>query len=85
MLSRLDTKYQVEFEIISHPRDHYKTTDWQQENLPAAPAIMIDDEVVTAGKDIKEELLEAAICSHLGLPAPTVDKSGLLSRMFGKK
>ena len=85
MLSRLDTKYDAEFEVISHPRDHYKTTAWQQENLPAAPAIMIGEEIVTAGKDIKEELLEAAICRHLGLPAPSTDTGSFLGRLFGKK
>ncbi len=85
MLSRLDTKYEAQFVVISHPRDHYKTTAWQEENLPVAPAIMIDEEVVTAGKDIKEGILEATICRHLGLPVPSTNKGGFISRLFGKK
>lgn len=85
MLSRLDAKYDVQFEVISHPREYFKTEAWQQGKMPAAPAIVIDDEVITVGKDIKEELLEAAICRHLGLSVPSKGEGGFWARYLGKK
>ncbi|MGB5232371.1 MAG: hypothetical protein WBN83_12690 [Desulfoprunum sp.] len=51
--------------MISKTRDAYRTADYQATGLPAAPAIMLDDELVIQGGPISEEALEAAIHHHL--------------------
>ncbi|MDP3430860.1 MAG: hypothetical protein Q8R89_11075, partial [Desulfomicrobium sp.] len=50
-------------------------------DLPLAPAIMVDDEVVVEGSDIAEEKLEASIRRHLGLPE--LPRKGFMSRLLG--
>ncbi len=49
-------------------------------DLPAAPAIMVGDEVVAEGNDIEERRLEAVICHYLGRPEPK--KGGIVSRVL---
>jgi len=58
-------KYNLEIEMISKTRDAYRTADYQATGLPAAPAIMLDDELVVQGGPISEEALEAAVHHHL--------------------
>lgn len=65
MLSRLDGRQGIETEVISKPRAAYASGVYLAEALPKAPAIMIDDEVVVAGRDLSDQELEAAISRHL--------------------
>lgn len=60
-------KYDIEIEVTSKPRQEYSTVEYLATNLPAAPAVVIGDEIIVKGKDISEENLEAAICRHLGI------------------
>lgn len=65
MAPGLGEKYGIEVEIISRPREAYKSEEYARLGLPAAPAIMIGEEIIVQGKDISEEELEAAIRRHL--------------------
>lgn len=65
MLSRLDNRQGIETEVISKPRAAYTSGEYPASGLPKAPAIMIGDEVVVAGRDLSDQELEAAISRHL--------------------
>jgi hypothetical protein len=82
MTPRLGGKYQIEIETISKPKAEYQTDEYFELDLPAAPAVMVGDEIVVEGSDVPEEKLEATICRHLGLPAPEPKKKGILGRFF---
>ena len=60
----------------------YQTDEYFELDLPAAPAVMVGDEIVIEGSDVPEDKLEGAICKHLGLPAPEPKKKGILGRFF---
>jgi len=61
----LGEKYGIEVEIISKPRETYQSEEYARLGLPAAPAVMIGEEVIARGSDMSEEQLEAAIRRHL--------------------
>jgi hypothetical protein len=82
LIPRLGKKYKVEIETISKPNQEYRTEEYARLGLPAAPAIMVGDELVVQGCDVAEERVEAAICRHLGLPQPEPQKKGILDRLF---
>jgi hypothetical protein len=85
VLPRLGGTYELEVEKRSQPKAEYHTDAYYALDLPVAPALMIEDEIVVEGKDISEEELEAAIRRHLGLPElPPSEKKGLLERMLGR-
>jgi len=84
MLPRLGQKYEFEAEVISKPIADYQTDEYFELDLPAAPALMVGEEIVVEGTDVAEDKLEAVICRHLGLPAPEPKKKGLLGRLLGK-
>jgi len=65
MLSRLDGRRDLEVEVISKPQAAFRCEEYYALELPVAPAIMVDDEIVVEGKDINEAALEAAIRRHL--------------------
>ena len=82
MMPRLGAKYEVEIESISKPKEEYQTDEYFELDLPAAPAVMVGDEILVEGSDVPEDKLEATICRHLGLPAPEPKKKGILGRLF---
>ena len=85
MLPRLGGTYDLEIEKTSKPKAEYHTDAYYALDLPVAPAMMVEKEIVVEGKDIGEEELEAAIRRHLGLPElPAVEKKSLLGRMLGR-
>ena len=81
MMPRLGDKYDIDIEVTSKPKDDYLTDEYFALDLPVAPAIMVDDEIVTEGKDIDDHTVEIAICRQLGLPEPPQKGMG---RFFGK-
>ena len=83
MVPRLGQKYAFEVEVISKPIADYQTDEYFELDLPAAPAIMVGEEIVVEGGDVAEDKLEAVICRHLGLPEPEPQKKGFLGRLFG--
>lgn len=83
MLPRLGATYAIDLEVISKPRAAYNTAEYSALGLPKAPAIMVGDDLVTAGKDVDDQTVEAAICRHLGLPAPEAARGkSFISRLF---
>ncbi len=82
MMPRLGEKYDVEIETISRPSGEYNSHEYSQLNLPKAPAIIVEDEILIEGADISEEKLEAVICRNLGLPPPKPQKKGVLGRFL---
>ena len=83
-MPRLGQKYEMEVEFISKPRAEYQNDEYFELDLPVAPAVMVDDEIVVEGSDVAEDKLEGIICQHLGLPLPEPEKSGFWKRLFGK-
>jgi len=81
---RLGQKYPIDIEVTSKPIADYQTDEYFELDLPAAPAIMVGEEIVVEGTDVAEDQLEAVICRHLGLPEPEPQKKGFLGRIFGK-
>lgn len=67
-MPRLGHKYTIEVETISQSREEYQTEEYQASGRPAAPAVMVGNEIAAQGPNISEEGLEAVIQRHLGLP-----------------
>jgi len=84
MAPRLGAKYPIEIEMTSKPRAEYSSPQYMELDLPAAPAVMVGEDVVAEGSDVGEHELEGAICRQLGLPEPAPRKEGVLGRLFKK-
>ena len=84
MMPWLGAKYEIEIETVSKPRQEYKMSAYSDLGLPAAPAIVVGEEIVVEGADVSDYNLEKVICNHLGLPPPEPEKKGLLGRIFKK-
>ncbi|NJL59875.1 MAG: hypothetical protein HC887_09755 [Desulfobacteraceae bacterium] len=82
MMPGLGVKYKIDIEVISKPKAEYQTDEYFESDLPAAPAVMVGDEIVVEGEDVSDDKLEAVICRHLGLPEP--EKKGFWGRLFDK-
>ena len=65
MMPRLGAKYDIEIETIEKPKDEYMTDEYFELDLPVAPAVMIGDEIIVEGTDIRKRKLEAAIRARL--------------------
>ena len=63
-------KYDLDMEVISKSREEYQAEEYRASGLPAAPAVMVGDEIAGQGAGISEEKLEEVIRSHLGLETP---------------
>ena len=61
-------KYAIDVEVIAKSREAYQAEPYVASGLPAAPAVMVDDEVAGQGPEISEEKLEEVIRRHLCLP-----------------
>ena len=75
MMPRLGTKYDVKIEVISKPKADYQTDAYFELDLPVAPAIMVEDEIVVEGGNVPQQEVEFCICRHLGLPGPETPES----------
>jgi len=83
MMPRLGEKYKdIEIEIMSKPVAAYQTDEYFELDLPVAPAVMVDDEIVVEGAATSQDKVEMVICRCLGISEP--EKKGILSRFFGK-
>lgn len=83
MMPRLGGKYDIDIEVITKPIAEYQTDEYFELDLPAAPAVMVAEEIVVEGSDVAEDALEAVIRRHLSLPPLEPAKQGLLRRLFG--
>ncbi len=70
MMPRLGTKYDVTIEIMSKPKAEYQTDEYFALDLPVAPAIMVNNEIVVEGGNISQEEFEACIRRQLGSVRP---------------
>jgi len=76
MIAQVGRKYQIEIETISKAKAEYQTDEYFELDLPAAPAVMVGDEIVVEGSDIPEDKLEGVICKHLGFPVLSQKRRG---------
>jgi hypothetical protein len=67
-MPRLGEKYGMEVEEIFRSREEYQSEAYRATGRPAAPAVMVEDEIAGQGPGISEEGLETVIRRHLGLP-----------------
>ena len=67
-MPRLGQIYAIDVEVIAKSREAYQAEAYVASGLPAAPAVMVDDEVAGQGPEISEEKLEEVIRRHLRLP-----------------
>jgi len=81
----LGEKYEIEIETISKPKTEYMTDEYFELDLPVAPAVMVDDEILVEGSDISQSELESALCKYLGLPEPEETPKGLFNRLLKRK
>lgn len=85
MMPRLGEKYKdIEIEVTSKPITEYNTDEYFELELPVAPAVMVEEEIVVEGSNVSQDKVETVICRCLGLPDPEPEKKGILSRIFGK-
>ena len=68
-MPRLGEKYELEVEEISQSREEYQGEAYKASGRPAAPAVMVEDEIAGQGPGLSAEKIEAVIRRHLGLPA----------------
>ena len=80
----LGEKYDVVFEMISKPREEYKSEEYAKMDLPVAPAIMVGQDIVVEKSDVSEEKPESVICKHLNLTPPESQKKGVIGRFLGR-
>lgn len=69
MLPRLGEKYELDIDTVSRSREEYQSDAHQVLGLPAAPAVLVADELAGQGPELSEEKVEALIRRHLLLPA----------------
>lgn len=65
MIPRLGEQFDIDIKVFSKPRHEFQAPSYMELGIPKAPAIMIADEVIVAGADIKEEKLISAIKQQL--------------------
>ena len=67
-MPRLGAKYDLEVETVSKSREAYQAEAYVASGLPAAPAVMVENELAAQGPSLSDAGLEAVIRRHLGLP-----------------
>jgi hypothetical protein len=67
-MPRLGEKYAIDMETVTKSREEYQSEGYRASGLPAAPAVVVEDELAAQGPEISEEKLEAILRRHLGLP-----------------
>lgn len=90
MMPRLGEKYRdIEIEVTPKRVAGYRNHETFEPELPvgpyipAAPAIMVGDEIVVEGEDVSQDEVETVIRRYLGMDVPDQSKKGILSRLFG--
>jgi hypothetical protein len=67
-MPRLGAKYNLEVVDITRSREEYQGEGHRATGLPAAPAVMVENEIAGQGPGISEAGVELVIRRHLGLP-----------------
>ena len=68
-MPRLGQKYALEVETVSQSREAYQAETYAASGLPAAPAVMVENEIAGQGPGISEEEVEMVIRRHLEPPS----------------
>lgn len=76
-MPRLGETYDIEIETVSRPPEEYHTDEYFELDLPVAPAVMVENEIVVEGSDLSEKKLVSAIQRHLG-----ISKQGMIERLL---
>jgi hypothetical protein len=85
MMPRLGEKYKdIEIEVMSKPIAEYQNDEYFELDLPVAPAIMVEDEIVVEGSNISPDKVEKVICRCLGISDTEPEKKGIFGRLFRK-
>jgi hypothetical protein len=58
----------MDVDTVSKSREEYQSEAHRTSGLPAAPAVMVEDEIAAQGPGISEEKLEEVIRRHLRIP-----------------
>ena len=82
MIPVLGQKYDIDIEVMSRPKSDYMTDEYFELDLPVAPAVMVDDEIVAEGSDVAQNAIEAAICRQLGLPPPKIEGKSFFNKLL---
>jgi disulfide oxidoreductase YuzD len=82
MIPVLGQKYEIDIEVMSKPKSDYMTDEYFELDLPVAPAVMVDDEIVAEGSDVAQNAIEAAICRQLGLPPPKIEGKSFFKKLI---
>ncbi len=67
MIPGLGKKFNIDIETVSKPKEEYLSDEYFELDLPVAPAVMVGDEIVVEGTDVKKAHLEETIRKHLEL------------------
>jgi len=67
-MPRLGQKYALDVETVAKSREDYQAEAYVASGLPAAPAVMVENELAAQGPSISDEGVEMVIRRHLGLP-----------------
>lgn len=67
MMPRLGKKYDIAIEVICKPRKEYQSDAYFELDLPVAPAVMVNEEIVVEGAYVSEQEIETCIRRHMGL------------------
>jgi len=81
-MPRLGEKYNIEIETISKPPEEYHTDEYFELDLPVAPAVMVEKEIVVEGSDVSEKNLVSVIQRHLGLSKQESSGKGIIERLL---
>jgi hypothetical protein len=84
MMPRLGETYDIEIETISKAPKEYHTDEYFELDLPVAPAVMVENEIVVEGSDVSEKKLVSVIQRHLGISKQESSKKGLIERLLGR-
>jgi hypothetical protein len=68
-MPRLGRKYDITVEEFLQSREAYQSETYLASGRPAAPALMVEDEIAGQGPTLSEEKIEAVSRRHLELPA----------------
>ena len=55
MMPGLGAKYDIAIETVEKPKDEFMTDEYFELDLPVAPAVMVGDEIIVEGTDIRKK------------------------------
>ena len=67
-MPRLGQKYALDVETVAKSREAYQAEAYEATGPPAAPAVMVENELAAQGPSFSDEGVEMVIRRHLGLP-----------------